>query len=357
MRSMSWHIRLAPAIGLVLGLVAPTFGQDAPCLIGYEQALVIYERGDLREALEGLDTLRGQCTSDKEQLHRVLLLSAVAHLRIDSMADMGRDLEAMLRNDRNMELKPYENLIKDHPAVWSTFEEDVRVGFRKDHGRLRAGFSGGVVLPLLMLGDERRVFEADEPFMHSSKVGSEFAALLEYDVAHNIAIRLSGGISQQRYAVRNNAIDYEETLISVPLGFGIKKMFWLGEKSPWVPYLALGATYAPVMEARASISRSGDGVRFLSPKTLDRISERENDQVLGWGALGISYKVGHSVLFLEGQYSHALSELIPEEPSYSETELLTRYYYVDRPLTLSSIVVRAGLMYVVQYHKKNRLHP
>jgi hypothetical protein len=201
------------------------------------------------------------------------------------------------------------------------------------------------------------VFEADEPYRYGRDLGYEVGAMLEVDVAHNIAVRLSAGYSEHRYTARNNAIRYEENLTTLPLMLGVKKMFWLNERSPWVPYLVVGATYAPLLEATADIERSGDGVRFLAPKTVDRTSEREQEQLFGSGAIGISYKVGHVVLFAEGQYDLAFGPLMPETPAYSETELLTRYYYVDNQVTLSGFTARLGLQYVIKYHTKNRIHP
>lgn len=356
-------MRMSPSIRRLTTLVTSAIitcgallAQSAPCLVAYENMLGVYAQdGKLAQVRTGLDTLCVQCADDKEHWHQLLLLSAVTHQRLDSLEAMTRDLETLQRHHRNIELKPYDDLIKNHREVWNTFQYRIRPGFRKDHGRFRAGIMGGLVLPSLSLDGSRKVFEADEPFRHKGLAGGEVGILVEHDVAHNLAVRLSVAMNRQGFRVRNNAIHYEEKLTSAPIELGLKKMFWLGETSPWVPYVAAGGTYARIAEASASIERSGDGVRFLAPKSLERVGERERDQLLGWGAVGVSYKVGHTVLFSEGRYNHAFTALIPDEPKYSNTELLARYYYVDTPLRISHVAIRAGLMYVVKYHRKNRL--
>ncbi|MBK7268016.1 MAG: hypothetical protein IPI07_00350 [Flavobacteriales bacterium] len=107
--------------------------------------------------------------------------------------------------------------------------------------------------------------------------------------------------------------------------------------------------------ATADIERTGDGLRFLAPKSVERASERKTEQIAVGGGLGVGYKVGHVVLFVEGHYRYALDRITKDEPTYTESELLTNYYWVDGKFSLSGGGVAIGLQYVLRYHPNNRI--
>lgn len=351
--------RASRTIFTALSLFLGAAGQaQTNCSQRYDDAKALYDSGDRAACIASIVQALDSCANDREQASRLLFLKALAEAGQDSLDRMRSDLEQLFRTDRAYVVRAYDPLMKgkageaDLYGAW----EILQGSLLKDHGRLRAGIQFGARNPLIAVEGDRKVFETDEAYRYGTEIGFDAGILLEYDVAHNIALRASASYSQQGWTARNNAIRYDETLTSVPIFLGVKKMFWLGERSTWVPYFVLGATYAPIIEAKANIERSGDGVRFLAPKTLDRTAERETSQILGSGAVGVSYKVGHTVLFAEAQYDHAFNALMPDSPTYSETELLMRYYYVDNKVTMSSIIGRVGLLYVVKYHRKNRIH-
>ncbi len=347
-------------IAYLLLFFCPTWSsaQSSGCSQRYDDAKALFDSGNRRGCIERITSAIDSCKGDKEQTGRLLFLKSLAEAGEDQLDPMRRDLEQLFRNDRGFVVRAYDPLMKGEAGEADLYGawEILQGNLRKDHGRLRAGVQIGVRNPLISVEGDRKVFETDDAYRYGTEVGYDAGILLEYDVAHNVAIRAAGSYSRQGWTARNNAIRYDETLTSVPIFLGVKKMFWIGERSTWVPYFVLGATYAPIIEAKANIERSGDGVRFLAPKTLDRTAERETAQIMGSGVLGVSYKVGHTVLFAEAQYDHAFTALMPDSPTYSETELLMRYYYVDNTVTLSGIVGRVGLQYVVKYHRKNRIH-
>jgi len=347
-------ITLLYALVLTLGSYA-----QSTCAQRYDDAKRLYDGGYREECITAITLALDSCMQDREQAGRLLFLKALAEAGEDSLATMHGDLEQLFRTDRGYVIRAYDPLMKGKAGEADLYGgwEILQGNLRKDHGRLRAGIQIGIRNPLISVEGDRKVFETDDAYRYGTEVGYDAGVLLEHDVAHNLAIRASGSYSVQGWTARNNAIRYDETLTSVPLFLGLKKMFWLGERSTWVPYFILGATYAPIIQAKANIERSGDGVRFLAPKTLDRTAERETSQLMGSGVVGVSYKVGHTVLFAEAQYDHAFTPLMLDDPKYSETELLIRYYYVDNVVTLSSVVCRVGVQYVVKYHRKNRINP
>lgn len=326
------------------------------CDTELERAAVLLSDGDYEHSRILLDTLIQRCTGDRDLRHRILLLQAATYHELDSLAGMRRSLELMFRNDRHMPIKPYEKEIKDKELVFTTWDEEIRYELRKDHGRFRVGMHLGPRFPLLQTEGERKVFESDEPYDHSTLTGFEAGVHGEFEVLHNSSIHISVSRSTNGYTARNDAIRYEETLTAFPMTASLKRSFWISPRSPWVPWITAGVTYTPITTAKVSIERAGDGVRFLAPKTYDRIAERNADQLLLAGSIGLARKVGHTVLFVEGRYEHALTDLTLDSPSYTETELLTRYYYVDNRAIMHGIIARFGVQYIVKYHSHNRIH-
>lgn len=351
-------IKLLSALALALPCTGAATAQST-CAQRYDDAKRNYDNGDRRTCITLIAVALDSCGHDREQRSRLLFLKALAEAGEDSLARMRSDLEQLYRNDRHYTVRAYDPLIKGKAGEADLYGAWEIMGsrMRRDHGRLRAGLALGPRNTLVNVDGDRRVFEPDGAWSYGTTLGLETTAQLEYDIAHNLAIRASCGWLQERYSARNNALRYEENISSTPIFLGLKKLFWLGQRSPWVPYAFAGASYAPVLRAEADIERSGDGVRFLAPKTIDRTAEREDALMSAGLGLGLSHKVGHVVLFAEAQYDHAFNALIPEEPRYSETELLIRYYYVDNEVSLSGITGRVGVHYVVKYHRKNRIHP
>jgi hypothetical protein len=251
---------------------------QSTCTQRYDDAKALYDSGDREDCITAITLALDSCGQDREQASRLLFLKALAEAGQDSLDRMRSDLEQLFRTDRGYVIRAYDPLMKgkageaDLYGAW----EILQGSLRKDHGRLRAGIHIGVRNPLISVEGDQKVFETDDAYRYGTEVGYDAGVQVELDVAHNIAVRASGSYSRQGWTARNNAIRYDETLTSVPLFLGVKKMFWLGDRSTWVPYFVLGATYAPIIEAKASIERSGDGVRFLAPKTLDRTAERGN---------------------------------------------------------------------------------
>ena len=363
MAIMRWR---GPLIGVLLAINGSIAAQvDATsCEHDYGTARALYDDGRLNESVKLLDSLLLTCGKDKDQLQRILFLKAVIDARNDSIADMRRGLEQLFRNDRNYTLKPYDPLIVGlniKEQLYSNYEllagsRELGPGrLQKDQGLLRAGVLGGVVLPRLDVTTDRVLHEEDGTYSYEVLPGWEAGALLEWDVIPNLALRFSGTYGTARYRARNKSIQYEEQLTSTALSFGIKKMFWLKD-SPWVPYVIASGSFMYLLSAQADIERSGDGVKFLDIKSLDRIGEREQEQYLGSGAIGLSRKVGHVVLFVEGRYDHAFTSLTRADAPYSSGELLVQYYHVDNDITMSRIAATAGVQYVVRYHSSNRIY-
>jgi hypothetical protein len=323
-------------------------------------------REDLHATWKLVDSLARSGDGDRDQRERILLLKAVTEARSDSIPAMRRTVEALFRNHRAYVLKPYDPLIVELPEredIYNTYQRlmggrEVGPGaLQKDQGRWRAGLLAGAVLSRLEQSTDRQVFDSDGTYSYTTPAGWEALAISEYDVAHNLAVRLAAGYGEVLYRTRNASVRYEERMALVPLSLGLRKLFWLGERSPWVPHLTGGVGMTWIASANANVERAGDGVRLLGPMEVDRLPDRERQQFHLYGGAGISRKVGHTVLFLEGRYEHALSGLSRNASPYRDDDLLVRYYHVDNDLSLSRIVLCAGLQYVIAYHQRNRIHP
>ena len=59
----------------------------------------------------------------------------------------------------------------------------------------------------------------------------------------------------------------------------------------------------------------------------------------------------------EARYRRALGTFTREGATYVESELLTNYYWLDRPTTIHSLGISIGAQYVLRYHKQNRIYP
>ncbi len=336
------------------------------CETLYQEALRLYNEAVLDLADRSLDSVSQVCLNDRDQMARVLFLRALIAARVDSVAAMRRDVELLFRNDRNYFLKPYDPLLIEFPqprdAVFTTYQQlfgsrEAGPGLlRKDHGRFRAGFLGGVVTPQLEVTTDRTVFAEDGPFSLDATVGWNAVAIVEYDVFPNWAIRAGGGITRFGYEATNKALQYTEDLQFYDLNMSVRKSFWL-KRASWVPYLLAGAGLGILQTADANVDRSGDGVRLLGSLNLDRTKERTQLQYRGIGGVGVAYKVGHTVLSVEGRYEYAFVDHTLDEAPYTESEMLVRYYYVDNDLRISNVTVALGIQYIIRYHRRNRFYP
>jgi hypothetical protein len=356
---------------LVLGLIgtwsmAQVHAQDAvSCEQGYGRALGLYESADLRsESLQLLDSLCNVCREDRDQMQRILFLKAVIEAQNDSIRAMRRTMERLFRNDRRYVLKPYDPLIVRLPVkeeIYNAYERlagsrDVGPGqLRKDHGRWRAGVSVAVQRVSLRLGPEVQVFTEDEPPVWEARNGWEAGLQMEWDVVPNLALRASAAWSVLEFAARSPTLSYIERVTYMPVCLGVKKMFWLGDL-PWVPHLLADISAASLVRADAEIARSGDGLRFLQPRSLDRAGERSPQVVWVGGAAGVGRKLGDVVVGVEVRYRRALQRHTVMADTYSESELLTNYYWVDRETWMDQWGANLSLQYVLRYHARNRIH-
>lgn len=374
-RDPGTHLRrvLSVACGGLLSvlttlLVAPIVcaQQGDPTVeLAYQRAEALY-REDLSKALALLDSLADLRAGDRDQRERTLFLKAITEAQLDSIKAMRRSVEGLFRNHRSYVMKPYDPLLVTLPVkeeVYGTYlglvgGREVGVGMlQKDHGRWRGGLRGGIILPRLHQNTDRQVFDADGTYTYVTPPGWEALATMEYEIIPNIAVSLMAGYSEVRYRSSNKAVRYDERLVLLPVSLGLHKSFWLAPRSAWVPYLHAGATHAWISTADATIERAGDGIRLLGSTTRDRSMERERSQWRLFGAAGLSRKVGHTVLFVEGRYDHALTDLTRAGAAYTDEELLIRYYHVDNELALSQLLISAGFQYVIRYHRTNRIHP
>ena len=338
---------------------------DVSCEQAYGNAKALYDDGRLFESLRVLDSLMPACRQDRDQQARVLFLKAVIEAQNDSVKAMRRTMEQLFRNDRHYVLKPYDPLIVQLPQKTEIFDTYERLLggrgagpglLRKDHGQWRAGVFGSGQSAVLEMGEARPVFEGDSIPEYKGGYGWEAGATMEWDVVPNLAVRASIAWSVLDYNATSPTINYKERVSMVPLSLGVKKMFWVGEQS-LVPYVVGEFTFAPVVSAAAEIARSGDGLRFLSPRSLGREGEREADQLAVGGAVGVGRRLGNVVLYVEGRYRHALGPFTRDGATYTESELLTNYYWLDRPTTLHGLGVNVGVQYVLKYHRQNRIYP
>ncbi len=335
------------------------------CEQAYGVAKELYDAGRLFESLRRLDSLVPECREDKDQQQRILFLKAVIEAQNDSVKAMRRSMEQLFRNDRRYVLKPYDPLIVQLPAkteIFDTYERllgsrSVGPGLlRKDHGQWRAGISFAAQRALLDLGPARPVFEGDQLPTYDGGYGWEAGLNMEWDVRPNLAVRGAITWSVLDLDASSPSVSYKERVSTVPVVIGLKKMFWLGGL-PWVPYVVAEGTYAPVVAVDAEIARSGDGLRFLAPKSLDRKGQREGEQIYAGGALGLGRKLGNVVIYFEVRYRHALKGLTKEDTDYAESGLLTNYYWLDRSTTMHSAGLVLGAQYVLRYHRNNRIYP
>ncbi|MCB0795031.1 MAG: hypothetical protein KDB88_09865, partial [Flavobacteriales bacterium] len=272
----------------------------------YQRAEALY-REDLTAALELLDSLSGSAEADRDQRARILFLKAITEARQDSIMAMRASIEQLFRNDRGYVMKPYDPLIVElsvKEEIYGTYEglvggRDFGPGLlEKDHGRWRFGLQGGAIVPLLDVTTDRTLHGPDGSYTYEAPIGWEALAVMDYEVAHNLVVFAFGGLSRTTYRAANASVRYEEDVTFIPASLGLRKQFWLGPLNPWVPYILAGGSHAWVNTAEAVIERSGDGVRLLGPKTAERSAERERSQWRVFGGVGLSRKVGHTVLFL-----------------------------------------------------------
>lgn len=355
---------------LTLLIAAPFFGiraqEDAvSCEQSYENALGLYQDDRRFESLGILDSLVGECRQDKDQQQRILFLKAVIEARNDSVKAMRSTMERLFRNDRRYVLKPYDPLIDQLPVkeeIFNTYE-GLMGGrgkgpgkLRKDHGQWRLGICFAVQRALLEMGTIRPVFAGDQPPEYNGRYGWEAGANMEWDVLPNLAVRASAAWSVADYEATSPTVNYTERLSTVPMSIGLKKMFWLGDL-PVVPYVVAEGTYAPLVSADAEIARSGDGLRYLDAKSLDRAAQRAPEQFAVSGAVGVGRKFGSTVFYIEGRYRHALGTINVDGGIYTESELLTNYYWLDRVTTMHGVSLNMGLQFVLRYHRQNRIYP
>jgi len=346
-------------VAIVVGMVGSgNVHAQSSCATELERASTMLAQGEEKECFALLDTLlMTSCAKDRELKHRLLLLKAATYHPVDSVDQLRGTLETMFRNNRRMVIRPYDKDIKDKPWVWDTWNDLVRPELQQDAGWLRAGLFVGPLMPILDVNGTRKVLDSDEDFRYSPATGYEAGVTAEVDILKNTSVGVSAALARSGYTVRNNAIRYEEELTQVPLRLTAKHRIGFGPLSPWHAFVGLSAAWVPLISADASIERSGDGVRFLSAKTLDRKAERRPWMATAGGSIGIGRKVGHCILIVQARYDHALQPLMREEPAYTETELLARYYFVDNEVSFSSFSASFGVQYIIRYHAKNRIHP
>jgi len=338
---------------------------SANCESLYLEALRLYSDGLLGNADRLSDSLSRSCANDRDQLARILFLRTLIAAREDSIASMRRNLERLFRNDRNYVLKPYDPLliaILQRDELYTEYQllfgsREMGAGaLRKDHGRLRGGFMGALVFPQLEVMSERIIFEEDGPSTMTPKQGWYVGGTVEYDVLPNWALRIGGGITSFGFRANNKAVRYEEDIALYDISLAVRKSFWL--KDPrWVPYLLGGAGLGSVRSVDAFVERSGDGVRLLGPLSLERSAERTRYPYRAIAGAGVAYKVGHTVLLIEGRYEQALTDHTLSVAPWTESELLVRYYYVDNNIRLSQVSLAFGIQYIIRYHSRNRIHP
>lgn len=335
------------------------------CEQQYMIALGSYEADNRLESLRILDSLVHECRQDKDQQQRILFLKAVIEASNDSIPAMRRTMERLFRNDRHYVLKPYDPLIDRLPVkseIFNTYEglmgsHDKGPGkLRKDHGQWRAGVFGAPQRTLLEMGAARPVFAGDEEPEYEGGYGWEAGVNMEWDVLPNLALRASATWSVADYEATSSTVTYSERISSAPISLGVKKMFWIGDL-PLVPYVVAEGTYAPLISADAEIARSGDGLRYLDAKSLDRAAQRASEQFAVGGAVGVGRKFGNTVFYFEGRYRHALASINVDGAVYTESELLTNYYWLDRATTMHGLSLNIGLQFVLRYHRQNRIYP
>jgi hypothetical protein len=345
-------------------LVARAQEDAVSCEQSYGIALGLYQDDRRFESLHILDSLVKECHEDPDQQQRILFLKAVIEARNDSVKAMRRTMEQLFRNDRHYVLKPYDPLIDQLPVkeeIFNTYERlmgsrDKGPGqLRKDHGQWRVGVYGAAQRALLEMGEPRPVFADDLAPDYEGGYGWEAGANMEWDVLPNLAVRAAAAWSVVDYDATSPTITYKERISMVPISIGVKKMFWLGDRA-WVPYVLAEGSYAPLISAEADIARSGDGLRYLQPKSLDRGSQRASEQFSAGGAIGVGRKLGSTILYIEGRYRHALGTINLDDATYTESELLTNYYWLDRTTTLHSMSLNIGVQYVLRYHRQNRIY-
>lgn len=338
---------------------------EVGCEQAYGMAKGLYDDGRLFESLHVLDSLVPLCGEDKDQEQRILFLKAVIEAQNDSVKAMRRTMERLFRNDRHYVLKPYDPLIVQLPAKAEIFDTYERlVGgrgsgpglLRKDQGLWRAGVFASGQRAVLDMGTARPVFEGDALPDYTGGYGWEAGGVMERDVVPNLAVRASVAWSLLDYKAEGPSIRYKERVTMVPISLGVKKMFWLGDL-PFVPYVLVEATCAPVVSVEADIARSGDGLRFLAPRSLRRDGDRESRQLALGGVVGVGRRFGNVVLYAEARYRRALGTFTREGATYVESELLTNYYWLDRPTTIHGVGIGIGAQYVLRYHKQNRIYP
>ncbi len=361
-------MRTIMRLSLVLLVTGPGLCHAQQEAVNYDQvygtALGLYEDERLLESLDLLDSLAGVRTEDRQQHQQVLFLKAVIEARMDSIAAMRRSIERLFRNDRRYVLRPYDPLIAKIPVkeeIYNTYERLVGGPtegpglLKKDHGQWRAGVHGTVQRSMVELGPEQEVFEGDPQPSYEGRYAWQAGVDMRWDVIPNLAVRASAGWSVMDYAATSDVMNYRERVSQVPLSLGLEKKFWIGDQ-PWVPHVFVDGTWSSVVSCEVDIARSGDGLRYLHPMSLDRSAERRTTQASIGGGIGVGRKLGHTVLIIEGGYQHALQTITLPDGGYTESEVLTNFYWLDRSVSLHAFTVSLGVQYVLKYHRQNRIY-
>ncbi|HRH36857.1 MAG TPA: hypothetical protein PK760_00845 [Flavobacteriales bacterium] len=344
------------SVMLTCAAAPPLPAQDLPCQAAYAHALELYNAGNLDECLADIHALDSTCVNDPAGKERMLMLKAVVLFRSDSMDLMRSTLEQLLRTTRHPAITSTDPLIVDHYPVWASYNEDVKPKFKKDQGRLRAGAFFTSLRNIVDAGTKAPVLEGDGVLEYQGSTTVASGATVEWEIIPNLSARLSGTYEHMAFTAKSATLSYAEDLEHRGTSIGLKKAFWLG-RSPWVPYAMLRGGYGRVISCRAEVGRNGDGLRYLAPKTVDRLDQRTRNQMWIGGGAGVGRKLGSLIVYVEGAFDLALMDMTKKNVPYVESELLTNYYYVDAPLRLHKFGLTLGVQYVLQYHRHNRLYP
>ncbi len=351
--NVRWHL-------LLTALSASSLSHaQQECAQRYDDAKALFDAGDRKACIATITTVLADCHKDRDLSCRLLFLKSLAEAGEDSLERMRSDLEHLFRTDRHYVIKAYDPLMKGKPGEADLYGawEQLHGDLRKDLGQWRAGAHLSLVFPLPRSTTDRKVFEDDVPLELAAKAGWEMAAEMEWDVVPNLAVRLTAGYAMIGYEASNNAITYKEAITQAPFSFAMKKMFWL-KRSPFVPFASLGAATGWILSDQADIVRDeGSDTRYLKALSVDRLSERRQRQYWGEGSLGVARKTGSAVFSLEVVYNRSFTPITTDDAPYTNTELMSDFYYVDNEIFLDRLTIRVSAQYILAYHSKNRIHP
>jgi len=137
--------------------------------------------------------------------------------------------------------------------------------------------------------------------------------------------------------------------IDVPLTFN----FTFGKKNTSY-YFRLGGMYSYITKSSISLERKHPLQTPISENNIDIKDLRSNYFVAALGGFGIKYKVPRGFIVLDMRYHYGLLNLVKPDNRYSNSQLWSKYYYVDDDFCVDYMSFNLAYYFSIYRSNKNR---